>query len=82
MLVISTFNQFHLTEQVRMSYWTREGCAQQLTSACCHTNGEADFSWGRQLNVTPAGVHLQQRCMPMLQLRHAAAERTVTTGNN
>ena len=26
------------------SYWTREGCAQQLTSACCHTAGEADFS--------------------------------------
>jgi len=37
-----------------MSYWTREGCAQQLTSACCHTAGEVDFSWGRHLNVTPA----------------------------
>ena len=31
-----------------------EGCAQQLTSACCHTAGEADFSWERHVNVTPA----------------------------
>ena len=37
-----------------MSYWTREGCVQQLTSACCHTAGEADFSRGRHVNVTPA----------------------------
>ena len=27
------FSKKPIQEQVRMSYWTREGCAQQLTSA-------------------------------------------------
>jgi len=59
-----------------MSYWTREGCVQQLTSACCHTAGEAIFHGGRHLNVTPAGcAYNAARCSSWctLQLQQDAA---------
>ena len=59
-----------------MSYWTREGCAQQLTSVCCHTAGEADFSWGETFKCHTGWLCIHRGPLPHTRRAAAAAAYT------